>query len=559
MKLFSKIIGLVTISGMLMLGVTSCKKQQYQILTTSDVNIVDYLRRYPDQFSEYVKVLDRTNISPFLNAYGAYTCFAPTNDAFKQYLKDAGKSSTDDIDTATLKNILKYHLINDTIRTTAFTDGKLYAPTMQGQYLTTSVNTSGTTIINRLAALTQANVVTGNGYIHVVNRVLLPSSLTVAKTVESNSRYSIFTQALKATGWYDSLNIANNPDTTRRWRTLIAQSDSVYNAIGITSYAALKAKYNNTGNPLNPADSLNIYVAYHILPGVKYVADIVAFQSHVTMVDAQVITVTLDGQSVLLNQATFNGVFEAGVPMSRYYSDVSCNNGVVNEVSGNILAKKRDPFRVDFDIAAQPEIIKLPSLYHSKTAKSQTFAYGQLSEVTWQNTSSTPAYSSEGATSSNFYWWDDHFDWNMRFGNPAANNWIEFKTPLIVKGTYKVWVMCRASSNGQYVQASVDGVPLSRLLNFVTRFDASLSGSTLEAVGYKRYAADQPTTTTNNWGMLAGAVTINSTDRHTIRFTCVKDQGSTANNLTTVDFVQFIPIDFDQQRPLYKRDGTIVP
>jgi hypothetical protein len=59
--------------------------------------------------------------------------------------------------------------------------------------------------------------------------------------------------------------------------------------------------------------------------------------------------------------------------------------------------------------------------------------------------------------------------------------------------------------------------------------------------------------------MLAGAVTINSTDRHTIRFTCVKDQGSTANNLTTVDFVQFIPIDFDQQRPLYKRDGTIVP
>jgi uncharacterized surface protein with fasciclin (FAS1) repeats len=76
---FSSIVGVATLTG--------CKKQALDYTTTSDVNIVDYLRRYPELYSEYVKVLDRTNISPFLNAYGAYTCFAPTNSAFKLYLE----------------------------------------------------------------------------------------------------------------------------------------------------------------------------------------------------------------------------------------------------------------------------------------------------------------------------------------------------------------------------------------------------------------------------------------------------------------------------------------
>ncbi len=78
----------------------------------------------------------------------------------------------------------------------------------------------------------------------------------------------------------------------------------------------------------------------------------------------------------------------------------------------------------------------------------------------------------------------------------------------------------------------------------------------LEATGYKRYTI---VTTSNNYAMFAGIVDVTTTDRHLLRFTCVKDQGSGANNTSTVDFVQFIPVDQDQQRPLYGRDGTILP
>src|SRR5438045_9791268 len=92
-----------------------CKKQDIKLTTTDDVNIVDYMRRHPDQFSEFVKILDRVNVSPFLNAYGSYTVFAPTNDAIKLYLTKIGKTSTNDLDTESLLGLTRMHIIHDTV------------------------------------------------------------------------------------------------------------------------------------------------------------------------------------------------------------------------------------------------------------------------------------------------------------------------------------------------------------------------------------------------------------------------------------------------------------
>lgn len=541
---FGAVVSVATLTG--------CKKQALEYTTTSDVNIVDYLRRYPELYSEYVKVLDRTNISPFLNAYGAYTCFAPTNDAFKLYLQSVGKKSTDEIDTATLSNLCKLHLIVDTISTGSFTDGKLPSPTMYGQYLITGVTDNGATIINRQALMVQPNILTGNGYIHAIDHVLQPATLTIAKAIEGNSKYSIFTQVLKATGFYDSLNIVNNRDTTRRFLTCLAESDSVLKTIGINSYADIVARYNKTGNPKNPNDSLYLYAAYHIMPALKYVADIVSSQSHLTLAPQSVITVTLSGQTVLLNEVTFRGVLERGIAINRPNSDNSCTNGVLHDLSGGIVLKVRQPYRVDFDVADQPEIRKLTAIYR-RAGRSQSFTYGQLKDVNWQLATATVSYYVDAATTSNFYWWDDGISFNLR---AAQNVWIEFKTPLIVKGRYKVWMNFRRSNQGQYTQVSVDGVALPRICDFFSNVPTGVTAPVLESQGYKRYAVNQ--TQNNNFGVLAGIVDITTTDRHTIRLTSIKDQGK-SGNLLTFDFIQFIPEGDDQLRPLYGRDGSIVP
>ena len=74
----------IFITGLMMIVtcaflIPACKKPDLVINTTEDVNIVGYLEKYPDSFSLFKQILDRTGNSSFLNAYGAYTCFAPSN------------------------------------------------------------------------------------------------------------------------------------------------------------------------------------------------------------------------------------------------------------------------------------------------------------------------------------------------------------------------------------------------------------------------------------------------------------------------------------------------
>lgn len=554
MKKYSWIASIILFCNIfIVLNLISCTKPALEYKTTSDVNIVDYLRGYPNKFSEFVKILDRTNVTPFLNAYGAYTCFAPTNEAFKLYLKKIGKTSTDQLDTATLKNIIKLHLIADTITTGSFTDGKLPSPTMFGQYLITGVNDYGATLINRQAILIQPyNILTGNGYIHVIDSVLQPATQTIAQMLESNENYKIFTQLLKATGFYDTLNIVNNPDTTRKFLTCLAEPDSILAKQNIFSYSDMITRF-GTSNPKNKSDSLYLYAAYHILPSLKYVADIVSAQSHLTLAPQSVLTVSLTGQNVLLNEIVFNGSFETGVPINRLKSDNTCSNGVLNVLSNQLLLKTRKPYRVDFDPADQPEIRKLTSTYR-RAGKSQQFAYGTLQDVNWQQTKATVTYFTEAATSTNYYWWDDGFAFNSRTN---FNNWIEFKTPLIVKGKYKFWCNFRRSSMGQFTQVTVDGDTLTdRYLDFATSRPRGIP-TVLESLNYKVYTTNQ--SQTNNYGMCLGVVDIKTTDRHTLRLTCARDQGSGSANTVTMDFFQFIPVNDDQLRPLFGRDGAIVP
>ena len=563
-----RVMGMAVVACLALFALFSCKKTTIEMSTTEDTNIVDYLRKHPDQFSELVKILDRTNVSPFLNAYGTYTIFAPTNDAISLYLKQIGKTSTDQIDDASLLNVVRFHLLQDTISTATFTDGKLSAPTMYGQFLITGVNAMGNTVVNRQAIITQSNILTGNGYIHVVDHVLQPATQTAAQVIEANPKFSIFTQAMKATGFYTLLNTTNNPDTTKRWLTVLAESDSVLRLSGINSYADLKTRYSNTGNPANTSDSLYLFMAYHIFPGLKYVADIVTLPSHQTLAPESVITTTLRDQGVLLNEIEFNGVVEQGVPIDRANSDISVTNGVVHSILGNLILKIRLPYRVDFDIAAQPEVVKLTSVYR-KPGKSVVFALGQLQDVTWQN--STPpsppnnvfaTYYCEAATSTNNYWKDDGFGTNLRFGNAAANNWIEFVTPLIVKGKYRIWINYRKTSGtpgpGSYTQVSFDGDPTSKIVNFTLGLpDATATDAVLESQGFKRYSYNNPNG--NNVGQTAGIIDVKSTDRHRIRLQAIRDGGSGTTASVTMDFIQFIPINFVQYRPLYARDGTIYP
>jgi uncharacterized surface protein with fasciclin (FAS1) repeats len=555
----------------------SCKKIDIVTATTSDVNIYDYLVKNADKYSEFAKMVEKAGYADFLNAYGSYTVFAPTNDGVKAFLQDAGKSSIDAFTVPELQNIVKLHLLQDTIQTGSFTDGKLPQVTMLGQYLVTGVTNQGGSssyTVNRQALVLQPNIVLSNGIVHSLDHVLKAATKTVAQTIESNPAYSIFTQALKETGYYDSLNIINNPDTTRRFLTAIAETNKALADSGITSYAALKAKYSNTGNPKRADDSLHLYVAYHILTDARYLADIVSTVSVPTLAPLEVITPRLEGQSVLLNDIVFNGRHETGVELDRAGSDVTSNNGVVHASKGHFAVKLRVPVRVDFDVCDQPELRKLTSVFRKATAANAItstgggtgFAKGTFADITTGSNQSTStayvSYTCMPTTSTQYWgWYTDYLRIGM--GNTSRNLWVEFRTPLLVKGRYKVWICYyrrRASTNNPAFpnRVTFDGEPLQRTFDFSEQKPVGTPGE-LEALGYKQYT-EVPLTNTgedlNNVGRLVGTIDVKSTDRHTIRITFLAN--SSGQELNHLDIIQFIPVNDNQLRPIFGRDGSII-
>lgn len=572
----------------------ACKREQYTQTTTLDVNITGYLDQNPDQYSLMMQIIRRSGTAGFLGAYGKYTLFTPTNDAITAWLKTKNKTSVDQMTVEELKDVVKYHLLPDTVATNRFTDGKLPQITLYGQYLQTgAVNQAGNSsfVVNKSALITKSNVRLGNGIVHVIDHVLIPATLSSAAAIEANSRYSIFTQALKETGFYDSLNVksADVIDTTRRFQTVILESDSAIKAAGFANYAALKARFSKTGDPKNHADSLWLYVAYHISTGPTYTPDIIQSSAIFTLAPKEVVTTKFVGTKILLNDDEFNGVIEPGVEVNRTYSDVTTANGVIHEAKSFYGIKVRFQTPVYFDLGDQPELRTNPKWRGAASGRIDLVANG-ATVIPGFNANiftgiGTPYYSySPTIGGTRQYAFGDLLVVPMAATNPGRFKWVEFRTPMLVKGKYKVWICYAQNGNGVVGQVGIDvGKPAEQILPNLIDFrqylsaggvgNANLGAANADALllsnGFKKYMAtlnDYQGTVRGSMivsgsnsdvmvGRLIGTADIQTTDRHWLRITAIG--GATATDNITIDMIHFIPLEVDQNWPRFHQSGTI--
>ncbi|MFT3824940.1 MAG: fasciclin domain-containing protein [Chitinophagaceae bacterium] len=563
----SRIIFILSAFVALAIIASQCKKLTIKETTSEDPNIVDYLKQdTTGAFTDLVKMITRVQYNSFLNAYGTYTLFAPTNTAIASYLKKAGKGTVEQLTDSEVKDILNFHILEEPVLTSDFNDGKLNTITMYGQFLVTGVaNKDGvsTFVVNRQATVTTSNIQLGNGVIQVIDEVLVPTTKTIAQLVTEDANYSIFAQALKETGLYDTLNKSNAGADSKKWYTLIAETNAALSDSGFTTYAKLKSKYCNTGNPKNPADSLYLYVSYHVLPDVKYLADIVMSGSHSTLAPLEVITDKLVNSKVLLNDdeyTTIDGtVHEPGVELDQNNSDVSATNGVLHRALGHLPLKIRQPFPVYWDLCATvPELTRLSSVYRKKT---YLFDFGDsntLADVKWEK--SCLKYRAGVVGYLGDYWqigFGTSGSNTDNLGACSGNSWIEFTTPLLVKGRYKVWVGYYTQNTGKVVnvQTLFDSVPLtSALIQFHQKISSvsPADEATLEALGWKWWAGTSKKSGSTAARMV-GIVDVAATGRHKLRFELVSGSNSDCN----LDMVHFIPIGMNQVSPRFNPDGTI--
>jgi uncharacterized surface protein with fasciclin (FAS1) repeats len=145
-----------------------------KVLLPPNRNIVQTAQALP-QFSILVEAVLAANLQGALSGTGPLTVFAPTNDAFAALLTELGITKAALLaNTTLLTKVLTYHVVNARVLKA---DVPVGAPvtTLQGETFTVDSTLAITDRRGRKANITATDVLTSNGVIHVIDKVILPA------------------------------------------------------------------------------------------------------------------------------------------------------------------------------------------------------------------------------------------------------------------------------------------------------------------------------------------------------------------------------------------------
>jgi uncharacterized surface protein with fasciclin (FAS1) repeats len=131
-------------------------------------NIVEVAKQ-AGGFSTLLKAAEVAGLVDTLSTGGPFTIFAPTDDAFSKIPSETLNSLLNEPEK--LKGILLYHGIEGKVKSTDLS-GTLKVKTLQGQEITIDA-TAGVKVND--ATVVKADIMTDNGIIHVIDKVILPS------------------------------------------------------------------------------------------------------------------------------------------------------------------------------------------------------------------------------------------------------------------------------------------------------------------------------------------------------------------------------------------------
>ncbi|MDR1527606.1 MAG: fasciclin domain-containing protein, partial [Dysgonamonadaceae bacterium] len=262
--------------------ITSCEKaMEGEIYKVYDDKMLDELLE-ESQLTTFLSVVDKADMTGTIHAYGAYTLFAPTNEALTEHLQSTGKNDVNALSREEAADIVTYHLVRDTLRTTDFTDGRLPTPNFQKKYLMTKYENKGTTI-NRQARIIGENIRGANGILHIIDKTLTPpeNSITDAVRALPDADYSIFKSFFEMSGWTDSLDVEKED----LWYTLFIQDNNAFAEAGITGTDDLLAQLREFTPAIENSDTLvHNYIGYHIIKTRLYITDLMYLSSMQTVV-----------------------------------------------------------------------------------------------------------------------------------------------------------------------------------------------------------------------------------------------------------------------------------
>ena len=124
-----------------------------------------------EQFSTLVAAVKAAGLVDTLKGDGPFTVFAPTNEAFAALPAGTVENLLKPENKNQLVAVLTYHVIPGKVMSSDIAGKTAEVETVQGSALSIDA-TSGVMVDN--AMVTTADIITSNGVIHVIDKVVLP-------------------------------------------------------------------------------------------------------------------------------------------------------------------------------------------------------------------------------------------------------------------------------------------------------------------------------------------------------------------------------------------------
>ncbi len=253
-------------------------------------------------FEILLDLVETVGLTTTLQFLGPYTAFAPTDEAFQELFQDVNPET---LTPEQIQFVLTYHVIVGEIPSSALEPTQTVASAAEEALYITSGDQG--VFVNGSAQVTTPDVTASNGIIHVIDEVLLPNPFIpvtgiVAKNYDLTTLLSLVAQR------EDILAALSDPDAEF---TVFAPTNEAFDE-ALAAYPDLTE------------EEITEILTYHVLTSAVFSDDLSDGDTAETL-QGEDITVTIDGETVLINSATV------------VTADLAGSNGVVHIIDAVIL------------------------------------------------------------------------------------------------------------------------------------------------------------------------------------------------------------------------------
>jgi uncharacterized surface protein with fasciclin (FAS1) repeats len=442
---------------------------------------------YKENFSKFVELLEVAEHKSTLYAFEprgrGYTLFAPTNAAIDDFIANSAEFDSFEAlksNKAYVTSLVRYHVLMRKTSTVDFAFGALPDTTASGDFLTTSFSTDLNSsepvyLVNNRAKIININIEASNGYIQMIDKVLIPNVYTMKEWLTVNADIfgiTIFKQAMIETGVIDMmpLYVTKDGKSYRNYLTLWVEPDAVFNRKGIFSFDDLKARYDDTGDITDAANGLNRFMRYHIMSSSAYMNDLLYDGSKLFETLADYPLVVANNKDIRLNpfgafNDTVNNIPVNHVGVFFEQSNNTTLNGPIHFISGLLELKRTVPSYYTDDFENEPYIQAIRSRLGNASYVETIQKYEELTQM---QVFGVPAfqYIIQGYinTRDRARETDPNVQVTIRDNNLLyffGDFTVSYNTPKIPPGKYRLRVVVnRNLTSGATVQFSWNNIPV---------------------------------------------------------------------------------------------------